>query len=121
MTSARARAATSPGAKGTAVRRYALGVSSRLQLRVSPGAASPGIVGRYGAAWKVRVTQPPEDGKANGAVVRLLADTLALRARDVEIVSGQASRDKTVALAGIDQDEAERRLTAACGGGEAAA
>jgi uncharacterized protein (TIGR00251 family) len=88
-------------------------VSSRLQLRVAPGASSPGIVGRHGTAWKVRVTQAPEDGKANAAVVRLLADTLALPVRDVEIVSGHASRDKTVALDGIDQAETERRLTKA--------
>lgn len=87
-------------------------------MRVSPGASSPGIVGRYGAAWKVRVTQAPEDGKANAAVVRLLADTLALRAKDVEIVSGHASRDKTIALAGIDHDEIERRLQKASGAGK---
>ena len=92
-------------------------MSSRLQLRVSPGASVPGIVGRYGAAWKVRVTQAPEDGKANAAVVRLLADTLALRANDVEIVSGHTSRDKTVALTGIDRDEIERRLTKATAAG----
>ena len=93
-------------------------MSSRLQLRVSPGAASPGIVGRYGTAWKVRVTAAPENGKANAAVVRLLADTLALPARDVEIVSGHGSRDKTVALAGIDHDELERRLTQASSAGQ---
>jgi uncharacterized protein len=93
-------------------------VSSRLQLRVAPGASSPGIVGRYGTAWKVRVAQAPEDGKANAAVVRLLADTLALPVRDVEIVSGHASRDKTVTLAGIDQAETERRLTQVSGAGK---
>jgi uncharacterized protein (TIGR00251 family) len=93
-------------------------VRSRLQLRVSPGATSPGIVGRHGAAWKVRVVQAPEDGKANAAVVRLLADTLVVRARDVEIVSGRASRDKTVAVTGIDHDEIERRLAAASSAGK---
>jgi uncharacterized protein len=93
-------------------------VSSRLQLRVSPGAASPGIVGRHGAAWKVRVAQAPEDGKANAAVVRLLADTLVLRARDVEIVSGHSSRDKTVTVTGIDLDEIERRLAKASSTGK---
>jgi uncharacterized protein (TIGR00251 family) len=75
-------------------------------------------VGRYGGAWKVRVTQAPEDGKANAAVVRLLADTLALRSQDVEIVSGHASRDKTVALEGIDHDEMERRLMQASDAGK---
>jgi uncharacterized protein YggU (UPF0235/DUF167 family) len=63
------------------------------------------------------VAQAPEDGKANAAVVRLLADTLALSAKDVEIVSGHRSRDKTVALEGIDEDEIERRLTKASGAG----
>jgi hypothetical protein len=93
-------------------------VSSRLQLRVSPGASSPGIVGRHGAAWKVRVAQAPEDGKANAAVIRLLADTLVVPARDVEIVSGRTSRDKTVAVTGIDHDEIERRLAEASAAGK---
>jgi uncharacterized protein YggU (UPF0235/DUF167 family) len=67
----------------------------------------------------VRVTAAPEDGKANAAVVRLLAATLALPVRDVEIVSGHSSRDKTVALNGIEHDEIERLLAQAsrAGGG----
>ena len=93
-------------------------MSARVQLRVSPGAVRSAVVGRHGAAWKVRVAAPPEDGKANDAVVRLLAETLALPARDVQIVSGRASRDKTVALAGLAPDEIERRLAAASGPGE---
>jgi uncharacterized protein YggU (UPF0235/DUF167 family) len=48
----------------------------------------------------------------------LLAETLALRANDVEIVSGHTSRDKTVALAGIGHDEIERRLTQASAAGK---
>lgn len=92
-------------------------MTARVQLRVSPGAARPAIVGRYGAAWKVRVTAAPEDGKANAAVVRLLAATLALPVRDVEIVSGHASRDKTVALEGIEHDEIERLLERASSAG----
>ena len=63
----------------------------------------------------MRVSQAPEDGKANAAVVRLLATALALRSRDVEIVSGHSSRDKTVAVAGIDDEEIVRRLTWASG------
>jgi uncharacterized protein len=88
---------------------------STLRLRVSPGAAHDAVVGRHGAAWKVRVAAPPEDGKANDAVVRLLAAALAVPRRDVSIVSGHASRDKTVALDGLDIDEIERRLTGAAG------
>jgi hypothetical protein len=86
---------------------------TKLTLRVAPGARHGGVIGRRGEAWKVRVAAPPEGGRANDALVRLLADTLAVPRRDVEIVSGHGSRDKVVALAGIGPDEIERRLTSA--------
>ena len=76
------------------------------------------MVGRHGSGWKVRVAAAPEDGKANDAVVRLLADTLSLPARDVRIVSGRSSRDKTVALEGMRPEEIERRLAEASGAAE---
>ena len=76
------------------------------------------MVGRHGTGWKVRVAAAPEDGKANDAVVRLLADTLALPARGVQIVSGRSSRDKTVALEGMRPEEIERRLAEASGNAE---
>ena len=93
-------------------------MSTRLNLRVSPGAARSAVVGRHGDAWKVRVTAAPEAGKANDAVVRLLAQALSIPARAVEIVSGHASRDKTVTLDGLTPDEIERRLAQASGAGK---
>jgi uncharacterized protein (TIGR00251 family) len=86
------------------------GGSTRLRLRVSPGARSDAVVGRYGDGWKVRVTAPPEDGKANDAVLRLIAERLRIPGGRVSLVSGPASRDKIVELTGIDAAEAERRL-----------
>jgi uncharacterized protein len=88
-------------------------VSTRLRLRVSPGASRSGVVGRHGEAWKLRVAAPPEDGRANDAVTTLLASVLALPKNSVLLVSGHGSRDKTVELDGLDLAEAERRLTAA--------
>jgi len=86
--------------------------STRIALRVAPGADRARVVGRHGAAWKVRVTAPPENGKANDAVVRLLAETLDVPRADIVIVSGHGARDKLVTLAGIGPDEIERRLNA---------
>ena len=82
---------------------------------MAPGAAKPGVVGRHGEAWKVRVAAAPERGRANEAVLELLAETLALPRESVTLVSGGASRDKIVELAGIRPDEIERRLATAGG------
>ena len=92
-----------------------MGPTTRVRLRVSPGASRPAVVGRHGEAWKVRVVAAPERGKANEAVLALLADTLAVPRSSVTLVSGGASRDKIVELAGIDPDEIERRLATAGG------
>jgi len=77
--------------------------STRLRLRVSPGARAQvrGGIGRHGEGWKVRVAAPPEGGKATEAVLRLLADRLGVP---------NSSRDKIVHVSGIDQAEAARRL-----------
>jgi uncharacterized protein (TIGR00251 family) len=85
----------------------------RLRLRVSPGARRAAVVGRYGDAWKVRVTAAPERGRANDDVVGLIADSLGVVRPDVRLVAGQSSRDKVVELSGITLEEAERRLEAA--------
>jgi uncharacterized protein YggU (UPF0235/DUF167 family) len=63
----------------------------------------------------VRVGAPPERGKANEAVLALLADVLAVPRSSVTIVSGGGSRDKIVELAGIEPDEIDRRLAIAGG------
>jgi len=86
--------------------------TTKLKLRVSPGARRPGIAGRHGDAWKVRVAEPPEDGRANDAVVRLVSNALGVSA---ELVSGFASRDKVVAVDGVTAADIERLLSAAAG------
>ena len=88
-------------------------VSTRLQLRVSPGARRAHVVGRHGDAWKVRVAAPPEGGRANEAVVRLVAETLSLPRAAVTLVSGHGARDKIIELAGLDQTQIEQRLASA--------
>jgi hypothetical protein len=74
-----------------------------------------GVVGRHGTSWKVRVAAPPEGGRANDALVRLLADELGLARRDVEVVAGHTSRVKVVTLAGISREETDERLSLSAG------
>jgi uncharacterized protein YggU (UPF0235/DUF167 family) len=86
---------------------------TRLRLRVVPGARATRLVGRHGAAWKVRVAAAPERGAANAAVVRLLAETLAVPERGITLVSGRTARDKILEIAGITPAETEARLASA--------
>lgn len=86
---------------------------TRLRLRVSPGAGRAAIVGRYGEGWKIRVTAPPEGGRANAAVLRLLAEALAVPRDSLTLVSGHSGRDKIVELAGLGPALAEHRLASA--------
>jgi uncharacterized protein len=92
-------------------------VSTLVRLRVAPASARPGVVGRHGDAWKVRVAAPPEGGRANEAVVRLLAEALQVPRQDVTLVSGHGARDKVVNLSGLGAGEIERRLTSAAENG----
>jgi uncharacterized protein (TIGR00251 family) len=87
--------------------------SARVRLRVSPGARRDELVGQHGEGWKVRVAAPPEGGRANDAVLDLLARELSLPRRSLSIVSGQTAREKVVLMEGIDRAESERRLEAA--------
>src|SRR5262249_9028192 len=87
--------------------------STRLTLRISPGSRSSRVVGRFGSAWRVSAQAPPGDGKANAAVIALLADALSVPRRDVELVAGSSARDKVVAVRGRDGREIERLLGSA--------
>jgi uncharacterized protein YggU (UPF0235/DUF167 family) len=86
---------------------------ARLRLRVAPAAGRPGVVGRHGLVWKLRVAAAPAGGAANRAVIALLAETLGLARPHVRLVAGGGSRDKVVDIAGLASGEAERRLAAA--------
>lgn len=88
------------------------GPRARLLLRVSPGARRDEIVGRHGDAWKVRVAAPADRGRANEALLALLARALGLPPGQVRLVAGATSRDKVIEAEGITIEDAERRLEA---------
>ena len=63
----------------------------------------------------MRVAAPPEGGKANDAVVDLLASTLGIPRTRITILSGTASRDKTVLVQGLTPEAARARLASPVG------
>ena len=86
---------------------------ARLAIRVQPGARRTGLAGRLSdGTIKIAVTAPPEDGRANAALIEWLAEALGLRPRQVRVVRGAASRSKTIEIEGLDENEVLRRLGA---------
>ena len=84
--------------------------SASIRVRVQPKASRNQVVGYQGEALRLRVIAPPEGGKANEAVVSLLAQALAIAKSRVRIVRGHSSRDKLVAVESMTPEEAQRRL-----------
>lgn len=89
---------------------------ARLEITVSPGAAKSELVGRHGAGWRARIAAPPERGRANRALVDLLAVVLDVERGRVAVVGGHTARRKLVEVDGLDAAELERRLAAAVTG-----
>jgi uncharacterized protein (TIGR00251 family) len=85
----------------------------RLLVTVTPGASRDELVGRHGEGWRVRVAAAPQRGRANNAVVALLAGALGIDRGSVRVVAGHAARKKVVEIDGLGEEEAGRRLESA--------
>src|SRR5688572_6489639 len=83
-----------------------------LPVRAQPGARRAGVLGEQGGALKVAVTAPPEDGRANKALLEALREALGVKRSQVELLSGETSRDKRVLIRGVVKAELEERVGA---------
>jgi uncharacterized protein (TIGR00251 family) len=84
--------------------------SVRLKVKVVQGSSRDGIVGWLGDALKIKVTAPPEKGKANEAVVALLAERLGLPTDSLAVASGHSSPSKVIAINGMDDEAIKKAL-----------
>lgn len=84
--------------------------SVKIRLRVAPSAKKALVKGVHAGALKLSVSEPPEKGKANSGVQKLIAKALNIPARDVEIIAGLSSQDKVVLLSNIDAATLTSRL-----------
>ncbi|MCW5755822.1 MAG: DUF167 domain-containing protein [Phycisphaeraceae bacterium] len=81
-----------------------------LRVKVVPGAKRDEIVGPLGDRLKVRVSAPPEDGKANRAVCELVAHRLGVHEATVRVASGHTNSHKTLEVEGVEQTAVDALL-----------
>lgn len=81
-----------------------------LPVHAQPGARKNGVTGVHAGRLKVAVTQAPEQGKANQALVKLLAGLLGVKRSQVTLQSGDTSRHKKFVIAGIDLPTLQERI-----------
>ena len=84
-------------------------MTCRIEVRVQPGARRNEVT-RHGGELRVRVTAPAERGKANEAVIGLLAEQLSVPKSALRVARGASSRRKTIEIDGLTAEEAARRL-----------
>jgi uncharacterized protein (TIGR00251 family) len=81
-----------------------------LGVRVSPGAKRTRVLSEYGGRLKVQIGAPPREGRANECLLEAVADWLQVPGAQVTLRSGHKSRDKVVAVRGLDATTMEERL-----------
>jgi uncharacterized protein (TIGR00251 family) len=81
-----------------------------INLRVTPSASRDAVMGWRGDVLRLRVAAPAQRGKANDAVLRLLAAALGIERQRLRIVRGETSRQKVVSVDGLDESEIRARL-----------
>jgi len=84
---------------------------ARVTVHVTPGAREDAVLGWQGDILRIRVRARPQDGQANEAVCRLLAQTLRLPASALAIRYGANSRRKLVKVAGLNEADVRKRIT----------
>ncbi|MBX3321605.1 MAG: DUF167 domain-containing protein [Phycisphaeraceae bacterium] len=81
-----------------------------VRVKAVPGARADAITGLLGDRLKVRVAAPPEDGRANAAIIALLARALGIRRSALEIAHGQTSPEKTILIRGVEVEQVCAKL-----------
>lgn len=81
-----------------------------LSVRAQPGARRNAVIGKQASALKVAVTAPPDKGRANEAIVEVLAEAFGLKRSQIELVAGPTSRQKKFLVRGISPADLTAKL-----------
>ena len=81
-------------------------------MKVIPRSSRTEMLGKENDIYRMKLTDPPVEGKANKAVIELLAEKLGVPKREIEIVSGKTGRLKTIRIRGLAAGEVAQALKA---------
>ena len=81
-------------------------------VRVQPAARRSGIQGEQAGSLKIAVTAPPQNGRANKAVIEVMSESLGIRRSQFELLTGASSRSKKLLVRGTTKTELEARIQA---------
>lgn len=81
-----------------------------LRVRAQPSAKKAGVLGEHDGALKVAVTAPAQDGRANAALLEQLREVLGLKRSQIELISGETSREKRFLIRGLSVDDLRQRV-----------
>lgn len=87
-----------------------------LAVRAQPGAKRNAVLGEQAGALKVAVTAPPEDGRANAALLEVLREWLEVKRSQLDLAAGATNRNKTFLIRGFTADELQARVAAKLAG-----
>lgn len=93
------------GHPGTLIEIQSTAAGVVLPVRAQPGAKKNAITGEHAGMLKVSVTAPPEDGKANAAIIELLAKELGISKSSIELIAGATHRHKRFLLANVRREQ----------------
>lgn len=82
-----------------------------LKVYLQPKSSKNEVGGPYRDGIKVKVTAPPIKGKANEALIRFLSKELGISPSSIEILKGLHTREKTLRISGILNQERIKKLT----------
>jgi uncharacterized protein (TIGR00251 family) len=82
-----------------------------LTVRVTPRASRDEVTGWQGDELRVRLRAPPVEGRANEALIRLIASKLNLPPSSIELIAGATARVKRLRIDGLADAEVRQRLT----------
>lgn len=78
---------------------------ARFEVHVQPNAKKNEIIKQQNGSLKIKITAPPQEGKANRELIALLAQKLKIKKSDIKLVRGETSKTKLIEISGMDKSQ----------------